>query len=242
MTSGIYCYKDTWNNNQIVYIGKDKHIWKNRRHGQHFEKGRYNEQQINRVLQNNPERYRYEVLIQGNYSNVFLNAFERIAIWNYNPIFNFTKGGDGRSVPRNLNKLAKPFVRILKSSKTNEKPTWEIRYDDKRMGRSIDKEFLETLVQKYFDQDGFSLCNFSETQKQISKSIKKHKNEQMARTKSKKYNSTGYRNVSIMENIKKGNRYRYRYTENGVRKSIQACSINELKEKVEILKLPWEKF
>lgn len=36
MTSGIYCYKDTLNDNRIVYIGKDTNIGKNKRHRDHY--------------------------------------------------------------------------------------------------------------------------------------------------------------------------------------------------------------
>lgn len=237
MTSGIYCYKDTWNHDQIVYIGKDKHIWKNKRHKNHISPSRYKNQKINQILQNNPQRYRYEILIRGNYSNTFLNAFERIAIWYHTPKFNFTKGGDGVSVPRNLNKQTKSFVRIIKAGKKNGKQVWKIHYDNKVMGRSQDKEFLETLIPKYFDQDGFLLYDFSETKKQISELLKKHGNKQMAITQSENHNSSGYRNVSI-----RGDRYIYRYHKNGVRKHIQAYSVHELKQKVQKEGLLWEEF
>ena len=61
MTKGIYCYLDT-KQNEVVYIGKDSNIDKNRRHRDHLAPSKYNQQQINRILQNNPSRYQYQVL------------------------------------------------------------------------------------------------------------------------------------------------------------------------------------
>jgi hypothetical protein len=46
-------------------------------------------------LQNNPNRYEYGVFIKGNINSDLLNAFEMVFIQRHNPLFNFTKGGDG---------------------------------------------------------------------------------------------------------------------------------------------------
>jgi hypothetical protein len=95
---GIYCYKDTQKNNEIVYIGKDSYINKHKRHTYHNAPSCYNNQQINRVLQNNPNRYKYEVLKawdKKKYNEKLASALEIIYIRRYNPIFNFTKGGEG---------------------------------------------------------------------------------------------------------------------------------------------------
>lgn len=94
MASGIYCYIDL-KNDKVVYIGKDSHINKGQRHKDHFQKYRYNKQQINRILQNNPTRYKYKVLEEGNISREILNALEMVFIRKYNPKFNFTEGGEG---------------------------------------------------------------------------------------------------------------------------------------------------
>ena len=37
---GIYCYTDTLNNDEIVYIGKDSQITRNNRHYNHITKKR----------------------------------------------------------------------------------------------------------------------------------------------------------------------------------------------------------
>ena len=98
MTVGIYCYRDLQNNNEIVYIGKDSNIHKKLRYYAHKNPSCYNQQPINRILQNNPKRYKYSVLKSFEkelYHDGFFNALESIYIKRYNPIFNFTKGGEG---------------------------------------------------------------------------------------------------------------------------------------------------
>ncbi len=95
MVCGIYCYKDNLKNDSVVYVGLDSHIDENRRHKQHFQDSNYNEQQINRVLQNNPTRYSYHVLKKGDFDENLLKALEIIYIRRYNPKFNYTFGGDG---------------------------------------------------------------------------------------------------------------------------------------------------
>ncbi len=92
--TGIYCYIDK-KDGSIVYIGKDSYIYKNTRHNQHYQSCRYNHQVINRVLQNNLDRYQYKVLLKGEISQKLLNAFEKVFIRMYDPKFNYTNGGDG---------------------------------------------------------------------------------------------------------------------------------------------------
>ena len=96
MTNGIYGYMDTLKN-EIVYIGKDSYIDKDRRHKEHLNPSKYNKQPINRVLQNNKERYQYARIIEGDFDEQLLNGLEIQYIEALNPIFNFTKGGDGCS-------------------------------------------------------------------------------------------------------------------------------------------------
>lgn len=91
---GIYAYLDKENNNEIVYIGLDSNIYKNKRHSDHLSKSNYNKQVINRVLQNNIDRYEYKVLEKGKYTKKELGDMERDYIEKYNPKFNFTKGGE----------------------------------------------------------------------------------------------------------------------------------------------------
>ena len=95
MTKGIYCYIDKKNDN-IVYVGKDSHIDEGRRRRAHLAPSNYNAQPINRILQNNPFRYRYSVLWEiDDCTDNHLNQMEFFYIKKYNPQFNFTDGGDG---------------------------------------------------------------------------------------------------------------------------------------------------
>lgn len=91
---GIYYYLDKQTNN-IVYIGKDSYIDKQKRFKAHLSKHNYSAQKINQILQNNPNRYDYKILEKGNMSQKLLKAFEMCFIFKYNPKFNFTVGGEG---------------------------------------------------------------------------------------------------------------------------------------------------
>lgn len=96
MTAGIYCYVDR-RTHKIVYVGKDSNIHKNARHKQHLSRSQYNAQPFNRVLQNNPDRYTYQVLVWDVATQDRLNALEIQYIRQLQPKFNFTNGGDGVS-------------------------------------------------------------------------------------------------------------------------------------------------
>ena len=101
--NGIYGYYDT-QNEYVAYIGKDSKIDENKRHLEHNSPSRYNQQQINKVIQNTPWRYHYFVLCEGNFTGAELNNMEMQAIAIFGTyyyenkdksVFNYTKGGDG---------------------------------------------------------------------------------------------------------------------------------------------------
>ena len=94
---GIYKYMDL-KTGEIVYVGKDSHIDKHSRHKEHLSPSKYNKQQINRVLQNNPDRYEYGVIwATGDCTTLKLNKMEILFGEIYNPKFNFGKFGAGGS-------------------------------------------------------------------------------------------------------------------------------------------------
>lgn len=104
MSKGIYGYYDKENNYILVYCGKDSHIDENRRHKDHFKPSDYNKQRINRVLQNNPDRYEYRVIYEcPDLTDDELNYLECKEIMKHKflyderPKFNFTIGGEGTS-------------------------------------------------------------------------------------------------------------------------------------------------
>lgn len=95
---GIYCYEDTLNDNEIVYVGKDSQIHKNHRHNTHNAPSCYSHQKINRILQSNPNRYNYRILKKwkrGEYNPHLADALEIMYIRRYRPKFNYTAGGKG---------------------------------------------------------------------------------------------------------------------------------------------------
>ena len=98
---GIYQYRDL-ETDTIVYVGKDSHINNRIRDKEHKSPSRYNAQPINKILQNNLNRYQYEVICQ--YEDITdeeLNYIEIKEILKHKflygdiPKFNFTIGGDG---------------------------------------------------------------------------------------------------------------------------------------------------
>lgn len=94
MVLGIYGYIDR-KYNKIVYIGKDSNIDKNVRKYAHMQPSSYDKQSFNRILQNNPNRYTYQVFVWDVKDQDTLNALEIQNIRQLKPKFNYTDGGDG---------------------------------------------------------------------------------------------------------------------------------------------------
>src|SRR5574344_253484 len=121
---GIYCYIDK-KDNKIVYIGKDSHIERNKRHKTHISPSHYDKQPFNRILQNNPNRYIYQVLVWNVKDQETLNALEIQYIRQLKPKFNFTDGGDGISGFRHSDetkeKISKSKIGFKHSEETKKK-------------------------------------------------------------------------------------------------------------------------
>lgn len=161
MTKGIYCYIDK-TNDEVVYVGKDSNINKNKRHNAHKQPKRYNDQQINRIIQNNPLRYQYKILWKINdCSNNHLNQMEIYYISKYNPIFNFTNGGDGASGFKHTEEFKtyrsalykgknnpnyKNFARVVQAGMIDDKQRYLLMNQMIKVGISLDKNLLETLA------------------------------------------------------------------------------------------------
>lgn len=160
MSCGIYCYKDSLNNDSIVYIGKDSNIDTYSRHRSHKDPSKYDAQPFNRILQNNMRRYHYEVLTSwesDKYPPILLTTLERCFIRKFNPKFNFTEGGEGvsgfkhseetkakmsESRKGEKNPRWKDYPRIIKSGMQCGKQSYAIMYNGKVVKQSI---FLEKL-------------------------------------------------------------------------------------------------
>ena len=146
MSVGIYCYKDSKNDDAIVYIGKDAHIDKNNRFNYHKNPKHYDLQQINRVLQNNPNRYKYEVLKSWEfeeYPENFDKVLEIIYIRRYDPKFNYTIGGDGIRGFKHTNETKEKISKSLEGRCGEECGAW------KDYPRIIKRGFEKNGKQKY---------------------------------------------------------------------------------------------
>ena len=100
MSNGIYGY---WDNvkHKVVYIGQSKNI--EDRLNAHMRNSKYDVQEINKVIQNNPERYESFILADGDFTTDELNKLEYEAVeifktnrYKYpeNEGFNFRDGGE----------------------------------------------------------------------------------------------------------------------------------------------------
>lgn len=223
MLGGIYGYVDT-KNNSIIYIGKDSYIEKNQRHKDHFRKAKYNQQQINRVLQNNPNRYKYIVFKKGKYSQDELNILETSYILEYNPKFNFTFGGEGT-------------IGYKHSEITKKKISNNMMGDKNPMKKEENKKKVSKALKKKYAVKGSHPC----CGKTLSTS---HKNK-IGKSVSKKTNTCGYYRVSKYKDkrYKQGFTYNYIYRdENGHKHKISSVDINILEKRVKNMNLPWEKY
>ena len=229
--SGIYCYVDN-QNNDIVYIGKDTQIDNNKRHKDHTEKWSYNKQQINRVIQNNPNRYDYRILAKGNFSDDELNQLEISFIKMYGTYenedkFNYTPGGDG------LNGRNHPsYKKEMRIISNGVDKGYSLKYDMKKICTNKDYNFLKNLCDK-FNKNEISIRKIiALNQKDFKKRARNYK---------KGKNKTGY--FRVMKTQQGGKPYyRYNYTVNGKRYSINSVSIDELEELVKAKGLTWINF
>lgn len=216
---GIYQYRDL-KTDEIVYIGKDSNIDKNVRHRHHMNKHYYNQQVINQVLQNNADRYQYEIIYCGDYDTELLNSLEINSIAEEQPIFNFTIGGDGLSI-------------------TGWKHSEEAK---QKMSESHKGKTPWNKCKKgYFHHS-------QETKNRISESMKGKQNclnnELTIDHKlniSKGSNTTGFFRVSKWYNseLKQGFRWGYSYYDGDKRKVISSIDLDKLKEKVLNKGLEW---
>lgn len=146
MTKGIYCYLDT-KQNEVVYIGKDSNIDKNRRHRDHLAPSKYNQQQINRILQNNPSRYQYQVLLEiDDCTDNHLNRMEMYYTEMYNPKFSFTGGGDGITGYKHTEEAKRKIGEARKGKKRSEETKRKISETSK--GKKLSEETKRKLSEK----------------------------------------------------------------------------------------------
>lgn len=155
--TGLYGYYDTVNK-YVVYIGKDADIGNNKRYNDHKSPSRYGEQIINKVVQNNLDRYTYFKFIEGEYDDETLNELEKEAIrifktYKYDypdrNVFNFTRGGDGNGNGQDSPNWREKNYKVIKSGMDRGKQQYCISgRRGKKIKYSINKEKLEELTHK----------------------------------------------------------------------------------------------
>lgn len=163
---GIYAYFDK-KDNSVVYVGKDSSIEKNKRHREHMYKSNYNKQAINRILQNNPNRYTYQVLVWNVKDQETLNALEIQYIRQLKPKFNFTEGGDGKTgyvtPDETKRKISKSLTGLKHSEETKEK----MRKSHKGFKHS--EEAKKKISENHWDSSGKNNPNYKDYPRIIKK-------------------------------------------------------------------------
>jgi len=215
MTDGIYGYFDI-ENEEIVYIGKDTHIDKDRRHKDHLKPCRYDKQPFNRILQNNQNRYVYKRIYEcpPYLDGVDLNGLEMQYIEAINPRFNLTKGGDGALGFKHSDETKRKLSQINKGE------------NHPHYGKPLSAETRKKIGEVHKDK-----VIPKEMRKSISKKL------------SEKYNTTGYYRVHIQHDKRytQGFRWVYEYRIENKKQKISSVDLNKLEEKVKSKGLEWRR-
>lgn len=224
--NGIYGYYDT-EKNQMAYVGQSEDIYK--RHNHHMSSSLYNRQVINRILQNNPDRYELVIIkSRPNFSKEDRDILEKHYIEFYNTFadenkFNYTPGGD--SCPSLLQSVKD---KISEANSGLNNPNY---------GKHHTEETIEKIRKANLGK------NFGVVGKNHPM-YGKHHSEETKRKMILSKNTTGYLRVHLRScpTCKSGKIYCYQYSnDDGRQKSIQSVNLKKLKEKVLKAGLPWEK-
>ena len=253
---GIYKYTDL-KTGEIVYVGKDSHIDKNQRHKDHLQPSRYDDQPFNKILQNNPNRYEYNVIwATEDCTTLKLNKMEILFGKIYNPKFNFGKFGKGgckghtEETKKKLSELNKGKTL---SEETKKKLSESMRGENnpnygKHRSEETKKKMSETRIKngiaKGKNNPNYGKHHSEETKNKISEAKKgKTLSDEHRQKLSETKNTTGYLNVSKWgcKSCKQGFTWKYSYTENGKRKNITSIDIKKLEQKVKAKGLTWKK-
>ena len=217
MAKGIYCYIDK-ENDKIVYVGKDSNINKNKRHRDHLAPSLYNAQPINRILQNNPDRYKYCALWEiDDCTDNHLNQMEIFYIKKYDPKFNFTDGGEGISGLMHSEETRKKISETLKGE------------NNPNYGKTLSEETRKKMSENN--------ARYWQGKKHSEETRKK-----MSEFRSKVRNITGFYRVSKQKDntYKQGFKWRYQYQYKSIKKSITSIDLKKLEKKVKAQNLPWK--
>ena len=205
MAKGIYCYIDK-KNDKIVYVGKDSHIDKNARHKAHLASSMHDQQQINKILQNNPNRYAYQVLWKiDNCTDDYLNQTEISYIKKYNPKFNFTEGGDGISGFQHSEETRKKISEAQKGKApwNKEKVNIYSKETRKKMSEAKKGKTLSEETRKKMSEAHKGKTLSEETRKKISEANKGKTLSKETRKKMSENNPKYWKGKTFSEETRK---------------------------------------
>ena len=199
----------------------------------------YNKQPINRILQNNADRYNYRILWKiDDCTDNHLNQMEIYYIRKYNPQFNFTEGGDGISDFKWSDEQKKKLSEVKKGKTPWNKGKVNVYSEETRKKMSESKKGKNNPM--------YRKRHSEETRKKMSEARKgenhpmygKTHSEETKKKMSKAQNTTGFYKVSKekKDDVKQGFIWRYQYRN----KRIRRVNLLKLQEEVEVRGLPWE--
>ena len=201
---GIYAYFDK-KDNSVVYVGKDSYIDEGKRRIDHKSPSKYDAQPFNRIVQNNPNRYTYQVLVWNAKDQETLTSLEIQYIRQLKPKFNFTDGGDGscgfKHSEESKRKIGEANKGKKHSDETRRKMS-KIRKGKKRSPFSAEhcRNISEANKGKVPWNKGKKRSE--ETRKKISETLKGRNLLRYARVVKKGTNSMGKQKYGLMYNGK----------------------------------------
>lgn len=192
-------------------MGKDSNIDKSKRDKAHRFPSNYYVQQINRVLQDYPNRYIYQVLVWNIECEDRMNALEVQYIRQLKPKFNFTNGGDG------VNGL-------VHSEKTRQK------ISEGNKGKTLSSETKNKIGKANKGNIPWNKNKINVYSDEIITKMSKTRNTTGFLRVSKAKDKSYYQ----------GFRWRYSGISNGKRIQIWAADLKTLQQKVENQGLEWK--
>ena len=201
---GIYAYFDK-KDNSVVYVGKDSYIDEGKRRIDHKSPSKYDAQPFNRIVQNNPNRYTYQVLVWNAKDQETLTSLEIQYIRQLKPKFNFTDGGDGSCGFKHSDETRKKLREYRKGKKHSYETRRKMSKTRKGKKRSpFSAEHCRNISEANKGKVPWNKGKkrSEETRKKISETLKGRNLLRYARVVKKGTNSMGKQKYGLMYNGK----------------------------------------
>ena len=201
---GIYAYFDK-KDNSVVYVGKDSYIDEGKRRSDHKSPSKYDAQPFNRIVQNNPNRYTYQVLVWNAKDQETLTSLEIQYIHQLKPKFNFTDGGDGSCGFKHSEESKRKIGEANKGKKHSDETRRKMSKTRKGKKRSpFSAEHCRNISEANKGKVPWNKGKkrSEETRKKISETLKGRNLLRYARVVKKGTNSMGKQKYGLMYNGK----------------------------------------